>query len=284
MSFLQRLQAFIQAGTELPTLPASVMELQSALAAEEVALGELVAVVERDPPLAARLLRAANSVLYARGADRVSTLGPAIGRIGLRQLRAVSLAGSVLQVFNARSASLRPEAFWTHSAAVGAAARALAVGLGGSDLDPDACYTGGLLHDVGLLVLDQYFPEDYAIIADQRRELELPWWQQEEDTLGLDHGEIGGLLLGHWGLPPLVVDAVTFHHRPKEAPAESMRAARVLYAAEVLVAREPFALPDEGMETAEFHDALVALDAADDEAQLAERMLTAVRASVGVLA
>jgi HD-like signal output (HDOD) protein len=284
MSFLLRLQGFLRAGTELPTLPASVLEIQSALAAEEVPLGELVAIVERDPALAARLLRTANSALYARGGERVSALGPAIGRIGLRQLRAVSLAGSVLQIFKARSASLRPEAFWSHSAAVGVASRTLAQALSRPDLDPDVCYTAGLLHDVGLLVLDQFFPEDYAIIAGQRKELELPWWQQEEDTFGLDHGEIGGLLLGHWGLPSMIVEAVTFHHRPSDAHDGVRSAAYVVHAAEILVATDPLALPDEGMETAELGPVLEVLGAGDRLESLTERMRTAVHGSAGVLA
>jgi putative nucleotidyltransferase with HDIG domain len=246
MSFLLRLQAFLKAGTELPSLPASVLELQAALIAEEVALGELVGIVEKDPALTARLLRAANSALYSRGGDRVATLAPAIGRIGLRQLRSVALAGSILTLFKARSTSLRPEVFWAHSAAVGAAARVLASNAPG--VDPEECYTAGLLHDVGLLVLDQFFPDDYALIGGQRLELELPWWQQEEDTFGLDHGEIGGLLLGHWGLPLPVVDAVTFHHRPQEAPADAHQGViKVVHAAEMAVAATLARLVDEGL-------------------------------------
>ncbi len=284
MTFLLRLQAFLRAGTELPTLPASVLELQTALVGEEIALGDLVGVIERDPPLAARLLRAANSVLYSRGGDRVSTLGPAIGRIGLRQLRSIALAGSVLTLFKARSASLRPEVFWAHSAAVGAAARVLATQCGGG-VDPEECYTAGLLHDVGLLVLDQFFPDDYALIAGQRLELELPWWQQEEDTFGLDHGEIGGLLLGHWSLPTPVVDAVTFHHRPTDAPATAhLKVVNVVHAAEMLVADSPLVLQDEGLAVdaaaAAVEMAGVETERVDD---VMERMRAAVSDSIGML-
>lgn len=283
MTFLLRMQEFLRSGTELPTLPASVFQLQSALSREEVSLAELVPIVESDAPLAARILRAANSALYARGGDRVAALGPAIGRLGFSQLKSVALAGSVLQVFSARSASLRPERFWAHSAAVGAAARALAATLRRSDLDPEVCYTAGLLHDVGLLVLDQFFPEDYAIIAGQRQELGLPWWQQEEDTLGLDHGEIGGLMLGHWRLPNTIVDAVSFHHRPSMAPAAILAETRVVHAAEVVVAREALALPDEGMETADLEEAMRRAGCGDRIEEVVALMVAAVHESPGVL-
>lgn len=243
--FIEGLQGLLKSGTQLPTLPTVVFQVHAVLDDDRKGAADVAAVIERDPALTTRLLRAANSALYSRGGDRVASVYAATQRIGLNQVRGLCLVLAVVQAFGSRRRALSHEALWAHSGAVGAVARYLWVGTRAPGVPADDVYVAGLLHDVGLLVLDQFFSEDFDRLAALRQEIELPLWQHEEDLLGMDHGEVGGLLLGSWSLPPAVVDAVTYHHRPDDAPEKHRKVCEVVQAAELLCSEEGWGLPDE---------------------------------------
>lgn len=246
-TFRDELADFIRSGSELPALSSTVIELQAALAQDEVSEPAVLDVVERDPALAARLLRMANSAAYSRG-DSLASLTAAVRRLGFRQVQAMAMAMGVRNAFDSKANVLHPEPFWRHCASVAATARLLALKMPKGGIAPDDAYTAGLLHDAGLLILDQYFPEPFQRVDRMWRELELPRWQQEEDLLGIEHGEIGGLLLQAWGLPSRVVNAVTYHHRPMDAPAEERAIAFAVHAAEAVCASDALSLEDEGID------------------------------------
>jgi HD-like signal output (HDOD) protein len=82
----------------------------------------------------------------------------------------------------------------------------------------DQCFLAGLLHDVGRLVLAKGVPDEYGQVLKAAQAAGEPVWQAELSAFGATHAEVGGYLLGLWGLPDLVVEAVTFHHRPDQNP------------------------------------------------------------------
>jgi len=77
---------------------------------------------------------------------------------------------------------------------------------------PTIC--AGLLHDVGKLVLASNYPEQYVEIGRNAQAKRVEWLVEERESFGFDHADVGGYLLGLWGLPPAVVEAVAFHHFP----------------------------------------------------------------------
>lgn len=257
--FIQGLQGLLKAGTQLPTLPTIVFQVHAVLDDDRKGAADVAAVIERDPALTTRLLRAANSALYARGGDRVASVYAAIQRIGLSQVRGLCLVLSVVQAFGSKKRALSHDSLWGHSGAVGATARYLWVGTRATGVPPEDVYVAGLLHDVGLLVMDQFFPEEFDRLAGLRQEIELPLWQHEEDLLGMDHGEVGGLLLGSWSLPDGTVNAVTYHHRPADAPEKHRKVCEVVQAAELLCSEAGWGLADETPLGADGREALAAL-------------------------
>jgi HD-like signal output (HDOD) protein len=257
--FIQGLQGLLKSGTQLPTLPTIVFQVHAVLDNDRKGPADVAAVIERDPALTTRLLRAANSALYSRGGDRVASVHSAIQRVGLNQVRGLCLVLSVVQAFGSKKRALNHDIFWAHSGAVGATARYLWVGTRTPGVSPDDVYVAGLLHDVGLLVMDQFFPEEFDRLAALRQEIELPLCQHEEDLLGMDHGEVGGLLLGSWKLPDVVVNSVSYHHRAAEAPEQLRKVCAVVEAAELLCSEQGYGLADEQPLGASGPDALVAL-------------------------
>lgn len=247
-SFIMGLQDLLKSGKQLPTLPVLVFQLHAALDRDNVSAREIVNLIERDPALTARLLRAANSAAFSRGPDRIADIGGAINRLGLNQVRSLCIVLSVVRAFGHEQQGLDHHRFWQHSAAVGLVAERLAhPGQGHSGSRGGDVYVAGLLHDVGLLILDQFFRTEFAEVQEEvTTELQASW-RIEESRLGMDHGEIGGLFLGRWGLPPEVIAAVTHHHHPDSAPAEGAQLTRLVWAAEALCTATGLELPQEGV-------------------------------------
>ena len=272
MSFIPQLTEFLQQGKDLPTLPEIVLELHAALDDELSSDGQITGIIEADPALASRLLRVANSAFFNLG-DRIGTVLAAIQRLGVNRVRSICIVLDIVKWSSARNGALNHREFWAHSAAVGLAAQHLGheSTLRGP-MDAGDLYMAGLLHDVGSLVLDQFFPEHFREVLTVGGDFDLPLWRLEAMVLGMDHGEIGGLLLGNWSLPNAITCIVTHHHHPATAPEELQDACRLTEAAEILCSTHRMGVSVEGHTGEDASDVLTALGMGHDavEAILAE--------------
>lgn len=272
MSFIPQLTEFLQQGKNLPTLPEIVLELHAALDDELSSDGQVSGIVERDPALASRLLRVANSAFFNVG-DPIGTVLAAIQRLGVNHVRSICIVLDIVKWSSARDGAFNHREFWAHSAAVGLAAQYLCQestlrgAVNASDL-----YMAGLLHDVGILILDQFFPERFQEVLAVSGDFDLPLWRLEAMVLGMDHGEIGGLLLGNWSLPSAITGIVTHHHHPATAPEQLQDACRLAEAAEVLCSTHRMGVSVERKTEEDASDVLTALGLGHDqvEAILAE--------------
>lgn len=233
--FIQDLNELLHRKEDLPTLPDVVLQLHAALEDENVSQGQIAELIERDPSLTLRLLRVANSAMFNTGSE-ISTVLGAIQRLGLREVRATCVVLAVVKSFAGKGVGLSHQHFWDHCAAVGLTARLLWRKLrrSGGPVSADDLYVAGLLHDVGLLLLDQFFPEKFRETQEVRELSGDPLWKCEELVLGMDHGEVGSLLLGCWQLPPALSSIVDAHHHPDTAAEDIRAAAQVVYVADQL--------------------------------------------------
>src|SRR5579862_669245 len=99
----------------------------------------------------------------------------------------------------------------------------------------DEAFVGGLLHDIGKLVLASNFPAEYARIVEIGRKGAESLVAAEENTLGANHAEVGGYLLGLWGLPVPVVEAIALHHHPGKSPTQAFGPLTAVHAANGLL-------------------------------------------------
>ncbi|NMB87688.1 MAG: HDOD domain-containing protein, partial [Chloroflexi bacterium] len=104
---------------------------------------------------------------------------------------------------------------WNHSVATAVASQWLAQAL--HYPNPEEAYVGGLLHDIGKLMLDQYVLVDYTKIVDLMRRYNLSLWQVEEQVIGIDHATVGSMMAEKWNYPVILVDAIHYHHAPSLA-------------------------------------------------------------------
>jgi HD-like signal output (HDOD) protein len=226
------------------------MQLHRALEDPLAGPAHIAGVISQDPALTARLLRTVNSATFARGGGRISSVDAAVSLLGTSQVRTVCVVHAVAQAFGAKRGRLDPTDFWAHSATVAALVSDLWVRVGDTrSVSADDAYVVGLLHDVGLLVLDQHFGAVYWAMLDAREDPDEPLAALEEAELGIDHGAVGGLLLGRWSLPAFVGDAVGQHNSPSGGATGAMMLTTVLAAAEAMCWQMDLGLPIEGRPT-----------------------------------
>ena len=233
---LGRLDEQIQDGTlHLPPLDPVALELQALFENPAPDLGEVLAVVERDPAVAATILRLANSIRF-QGGIAVSTLKAACIRLGNRRVLAIAQEVMVKELFSGGGAfGELANAMWENVLVTSQGARLLAERLPG--LDPDEVHLAALFHNMGELVLLRVFrtlvggrqasDEDLALFADEMEKR---------------HEEVGALLLRTWGIFPGFVRLAGCHHKEPLAPeTPEVRLLRhVVFAAWQMALREDF--------------------------------------------
>ncbi len=215
---------------DLPTLPETVLDLMGLLRRDDVPASVITERIRRDPALSARILRAANAAAIARAGVSVATVESALARLGLRRVGSLCLAVETIRAFDGEG-RLDHRAFWEHSFTV--ASVAVAIGEAARVPASGDLYMAGLLHDVGLLVLDQRLPAAYVRVMDEAPSgRPRPQWERE--VLGMDHGGIAEHLLRRWSMPETMVAAVGNHHEAAEGDSP-VAGALVLRAAEGLI-------------------------------------------------
>ncbi|MDR1111160.1 MAG: HDOD domain-containing protein [Deltaproteobacteria bacterium] len=200
----------------LVSLPPTTFRLLSLLMSENTSSRELQGVLEQDPGLAAKVISLSNSAIYSVR-DPVSTIDRAITIIGFKELEIIALGIGLTETFDLKKVPLGFDgrSLWLHCLAVSWIARELALATKAGD--PGECMIGGLLHDLGVIILVSKFPIHFQQLLDllnSGREL-----VEAETTLSLRHEAIGYNLAHNWGLPQVFQESILFHHFPHLAPA-----------------------------------------------------------------
>ncbi|HET9594956.1 MAG TPA: HDOD domain-containing protein, partial [Anaeromyxobacteraceae bacterium] len=211
-----RLEQRILACPTLPSLPAVAVEVVRLCQREEIDLPEVVKLLERDPALAAKILRFANSVSVA-ARSKVTTLTRALTLLGTNSVLTLALSFSL--VSSRRRATRNGfdhDRYWRRALLSALAARLLAEE---ARLDREEAFLAALLQDLGMLALDEVMPGDYGRIVAASGGDHARLVEREQAALGADHAEVSAFLVSRWNLPPLVVETARGSHDPARAAA-----------------------------------------------------------------
>lgn len=205
---------YLKSLREIPSLPAVAIQALAVADDPSSTASDLLRVIMSDPPLAAKVLRVANSVHFHRGHD-VSDLQTAIVRLGFSNVRNLLMGVAVIRAFNAyfAGAPFTREDFWVHSIAVGVTASRLSGR--NEQLSASSTFVMGLLHDIGKLVLDRVAGSHYAEVVRAARDSRIPLFEAERLRLGCDHAAIAAELLTAWRFPSELIEPVRWHHEPR---------------------------------------------------------------------
>ncbi len=195
----------------LPAVPRTYARLQAALANPDVTPRTIAPIVGSDPVIAAKVLQVVNSAFF-RLARKISRIEDAINYLGFASIRSLVLSVEIFAKWpaQAKTAKLQPEELQAHVQRVTAAARALTAG---TALVDDVTLAA-LMHDIGYWVIMQEYPDKIDALFEMARQEHIPLYEAESRIIGSSHAAIGAYLLGLWGLPFNVIEAVAHHHTP----------------------------------------------------------------------
>ncbi|MBN2716796.1 MAG: HDOD domain-containing protein [Deltaproteobacteria bacterium] len=207
----------IAAIDSLPSFPDVLVRFQNEMASETPDIKKLAAIIEDDPALTAKFLKAVNSAFYAR-TTRIASVSQSISRLGIMETRRLAITTALMDRYKAFG-GIVPESFWRHSIAVAFTSRAI-LQIGQHSLSPEAvesAYVACLLHDIGVVVLFHLFEDSYRDEYSAQLEKGGISIEDEEARFGIHHGEAGAALIRSWQLPEILHDPVLYHHMPSWA-------------------------------------------------------------------
>jgi signal transduction histidine kinase/HD-like signal output (HDOD) protein len=227
----------IKQSNHLPQLPQVMLKLVKACGNDRANSEELTHIISADPALTSKLLQIIGSA-YVNLPKEVNNIKTAVLYLGIDTIRNIAISSAALHFFSVskKIPEFDINRFWYHSYKCGVIAREIARENNFSD--PDEFFLGGLLHDIGRLVLMQTFPEEYQTLL-QAPVSEKALMNGELDLFGADTPQISSSLLSHWNLNPLTSDAVLFINEPVDKMKEEVSYIKTVYMANVLSGPDP---------------------------------------------
>jgi len=222
---LPQLDELIAEVAELQPLPAVATKILQLGEAHQFSAHELATIIASDQVLTARLLRLANSAYYG-SSRRIGTVRDAVVLLGFRTVHQVALASCLVD--NPRPlANLEYNDFWQFSIATALLAEILARTEGHHQ---DEAFTAGVLHNIGLLTLDQHRPHVLTEVITRARQQQETLHQSERGLLGFTDADLGGALALHWNFPDALAESVRGHASLDAPPAADSLSAIVMRA------------------------------------------------------
>jgi HD-like signal output (HDOD) protein len=230
-----QLRAVVGRIKQLPAIPRAYARLREAIANPDISVQKVSAIICEDPSIAAKVLQVVNSSFF-RLARRMTRVDQAVSYLGFNAIRTLVMSVEVFSLWRTDRppGGLEPERLQERAHRVAAAARALSTGMPIAD---DAMLAG-LFHNIGYWVLLQECPKELALACDLARAEHIPLHAAERRILGTSHAEIGAYLLGLWGLPYAVIEAIAFQHHPRHANQAQFDVLAALVAAECLTSAD----------------------------------------------
>jgi HD-like signal output (HDOD) protein len=197
---------------KLPAMPKTYGRLQAALSKPTVTAAEVADIVNSDAAIAGKVLQTTNSAFFRLRKPMVR-IKDAVTYLGFATIRNLVLSAEIFSQWKTPEGlnEVDPDRLQNHAQYAAAACKSLA----GERISGDDAWLAGLLHDIGYWVLVQESPRELAeALACARAEHRSLLECEREMTGGATHAEIGAYLLGLWGLPYPIVEAVALHHTP----------------------------------------------------------------------
>jgi HD-like signal output (HDOD) protein/CheY-like chemotaxis protein len=205
----------------LPSVPSIYQEIMQELSSHNASIHKVGEIISKDVGMTAKILQLANSAYFGLF-HHVSNIERALTLLGFDTVTALVLT---MQIFSTHGNLTVPgfsiRTLWTHSMKTAFIARAIAVKESQERSAIQDAFMGGVLHDVGKLILAANLSESYRRAITLASDMNCPFWKAEQEVFGTSHAEVGAYLMGLWGLPDPIVEAIAFHHCPSVCPARN---------------------------------------------------------------
>lgn len=227
----KKLKKLIASVNNLPSLPEAYQEIVDCLQQPDASLATIGSIVSKDIAMTAKILKLVNSAYFGL-AKPVNDVGRAVSFLGLDAITSLVLGHGIFSRYDGQSVSpFSIHALWDYSTRTAAIARIVARLEGMDSWVADDAFMAGILHDTGKLVLNTEMPDEYAEVLNRVGGQDALSETVEHEIFGAGHPEVGAYLIGLWGLPDALVEAVAYHERPSRCRTDHFGALGALHVA-----------------------------------------------------
>lgn len=229
------IEALFEQLSELCTLPSIAQKVITVANDDSSDADDLLEVIEQDPSVAAKLMQVVNSA-YCGLRNPVGDLKMSVTLLGVDRVRNLAMTVSLGELFGRDTPVGRfdPMRLWDHSVCVATVSRLIAER--SKACNPDEAYLAGLIHDIGLLFVNQHLAKlAPKVLAQCAAGASLP--TAERRVMAFDHAQLGAYVAWRSNLPCRLVEAIDHHHSTHDCPEEGRELARTVSVANYLATR-----------------------------------------------
>ncbi len=206
---------------EIPTLPTVLLKLLASLEDRRSNAADIAELISKDPALTSKILKVANSAYYGFPGE-ITSLERAVALLGFNMVRSLALSMTVINTISSgkRYKCFSEEDLWVHSITVATVMQEIVDRMDFAPEDSEHIFIIGLLHDIGKIVFDQFFSDLFEKVIEECSANGFKLYMAEQRVFGMDHGEVGGIILKRWKFPRVIYIPIAIHHKsdiPREA-------------------------------------------------------------------
>lgn len=231
----EKLQELVSRLKSLPSLPSLYLRIVEVMKSPDFTLKEVGEIISEDIGMTAKMLQLVNSSFFGVGVHVADPIHAA-RLLGAEILKALVLSVQIFSQFdNAESSGLSLDTFSNHSMIVASLAKKIALSEDAEKNLVDDSFIAGMLHDAGKLILAENLPDEYRETMSRVECSGIAPTKAEFEIFGATHAEVGAYLLGIWGLPNAIVEAVAYHHTPGKYPHQEVTCLTAVHVADGLI-------------------------------------------------
>ena len=218
---------------DISTLPQILRKILDVTSDPTAGAAELQDILKADPAITSKMLKLANSAYYSLP-QKVLNIKRAVVLLGFKTVKNLAIATSVCDLFKSKGKinNYSREDLWKHSVVVAVCAKSIAQSTGlkiGEDI-----FTAGIMHDIGIIMEDQYFNADFIRVLENPSLEEVGLIEAERTVFGFDHSSFGEKIALQWKIPKEIAEIIASHHRPRLASENQRKPAAIIYLADVI--------------------------------------------------
>lgn len=231
MDRIEQINKFID---EMPALPITVSKILEVANNIKSTAKDLNDVISIDPVLTGKVLKLINSAYYGIN-EQVTSIVRAVIMLGLNTIKNLALSSAIIGSISDKNlfVALNLEGFWRHSIGVGVTAKHIAQNMGIERKVSEEYFISGLLHDIGKIILNKYFPKLYLEAIKLSDINHTPLYKEEASQINLDHTLVGGLIAKKWNLAKSISEVIVKHHSLENVDAENKKLVAIVNLANI---------------------------------------------------
>jgi HD-like signal output (HDOD) protein/ActR/RegA family two-component response regulator len=208
----QKIELMVKHISKLLAFPFTVAKVLQLADSEKSGAADLGKILEADPVIATNILKVSNTVFFASANRRINSIKDAIIRVGFRETKRIVMGMSVMDLFASSEAhkGFNRFHFWFHCLGTAIIAEQMAKRFG--DLNAEEAFLAGLLHDFGLILLDEFYPTIFTRILDATSTSGAHFVDKELDILDITHVDVVDELFKSWKIPENITEALANHY------------------------------------------------------------------------